>query len=428
MLGVILLAIIGLFAAGISALSTSPAGAWAQQRKAVAVLLKERPAALAAVHLGRSLATIGFIWLVAPAWAAGLTRWLAPLLGDTLAPIIAGALALVTLALLLVILIQQGVSAIAGRDPAATLGALAGPLYLWWQLTRPLTALLLTASQPLQRLAGSDHPRQADGLTQALDKSIPSAELDEHEKEIIRNVFAFRKRTAGEVMVPRTDVVWLAADQPLPELLAKVRASGHSRFPLCEGSVDNVIGYLHAKDLAPLYRLPPETAIDWRELARPVIFVPETGRAVAALRRLQRERSHLAVVVDEFGGMAGIVTVEDLLEELVGEIEDEFDEPTLALAALGDGEWIADGTVRLEALKALGLTFGEAQEETVGGYIFGRLAREVSPGDEVTLNGAVLRVEAVDGLRVTRVRITTTASKAEEGQTQPAPAARAELA
>jgi CBS domain containing-hemolysin-like protein len=259
-----------------------------------------------------------------------------------------------------------------------------------------------------------DQPRAEGSLKQLLDKSIRAAELDEHEQELVGNVFAFKETTAGEVMVPRPDVDWLSVDQPLEQLLAKVSESGHTRFPLCDGGVDNVIGYLHAKDLAPLFRLAPGQAADLRSLARPVAFVPEAGRAISALRRLQRERSHLAIVVDEFGGMAGIVTLEDLLEELVGDIQDEFDEPTLAIQALDNGEWIVDGAVRLDDLEELGLRFGTAQEGTVGGYIFGRLAREVAPGDEVLIAGAALRVEAVEGLRVTRVRVISAPPATEE--------------
>lgn len=403
-LGLVLLAAVGFFVAAISVLSNPPA----QRSKATAALLDNRLTALASAQLGRSLATISFIWLIAPALAGSLERTLAPLLGSAIGAGLAVALSLIALALLLVVVVQQGVKVVADRYPEAVLNLLAPALYIWRLACTPLSALVMAVAQPLHRWLRLDQPRADGSLKELLDESIRAAELDEHEQELVGNVFAFKQTTAGEIMVPRPDVVWLATDQPLEQLLAKVGESGHTRFPLCNGGVDNVIGYLHAKDLAPLFRLPAGEAVDLRAMARPVAFVPKAGRAMAALRRLQLERSHLAIVVDEFGGMAGIVTLEDLLEELVGDIQDEFDEPTLALQALDNGDWMVEGAVRLDELEELGLNFGQAQEETVGGYIFGRLAREVAPGDEVMIDGAALRVEAVEGLRVTRVRVIPT--------------------
>lgn len=412
-LGLLLLAAIGLFVAAISVLSNPP-HATPERSKATALLLQDRLTALASAQLGRSLATIGFIWLIAPPLANDLDRVLAPLLGPAISAGLAIVTVLIVLALLLVIAVQQGVKVVADRYPEAVLDLLAPTLYLWRLFCTPLSALVMAVAQPLHRLLRLDQPRAEGSLKQLLDESIRVAELDEHEQELVGNVFAFKETTAGEIMVPRPDVIWLSVDQPLEPLLAKVSESGHTRFPLCDGGVDNVIGYLHAKDLAPLFRLAPGEAADLRSLARPVAFVPEAGRAMTALRRLQREHSHLAIVVDEFGGMAGIVTLEDLLEELVGDIQDEFDEPTLTMQAIGNGEWVVDGAVRLDELEELGLRFGAAQEETVGGYIFGRLAREVAPGDEVPIDGAVLRVEAVEGLRVTRVRVIPTTTATEE--------------
>ncbi len=412
-LGLVLLAVSAFFVAGISVLSNPPL-AGSKRGKAAAALLENRLAALASSQLGRSLATIGFIWLIAPSLAGGLERALAPLLGAAISAWLAIALALIALALLLVILVQQGVKVVADRSPETVLNLLAPALYLWRFICAPLSTIVIAVAQPLHRLLRLDQPRPEGSLRQLLDESIRVAELDEHEQELVGNIFAFKETTAGEVMVPRPDVVWLSIDQPLEQLLAKVSESGHTRFPLCDGGVDNVIGYLHAKDLAPLFRLPTGESVDWRAFARPVAFVPEVGRAITALRRLQRERSYLAIVVDEFGGMAGIVTLEDLLEELVGDIQDEFDEPTLAMQALDNGEWIVAGAVRLDELEELGLSFGAAQEGTVGGYIFGRLAREVVPGDEVAVDGAALRVEAVEGLRVIRVRVIPAPPPAEE--------------
>ncbi len=271
-------------------------------------------------------------------------------------------------------------------------------------------------SSPLARLVS---PRGAEGAATRLrsDADLHAGDfdennLDENERKLLHNVFAFSELVAHEMMAPRPDVVWISTEHDLEQVLARVVASGHTRFPLCEGSPDRVIGYLHAKDLAFL-RDNSSEHVDLRGLARPVAFVPETARAITLLRRFQEERSHLAVVVDEFGGMAGVLALEDLLEELVGDIRDEFDAEEPEIQTLASGELLVDGGMRLEELAAL-LDFGEAEEETVGGYIFGRLARVVRPGDQVRLEGATLRVEDMSGLRVTRVRIIPEAGAAGE--------------
>lgn len=291
-----------------------------------------------------------------------------------------------------------GARALAAWRPEALLTITDLPLRGWAWLTGPLINLSVRAEPPRVDTAT---------LSEKLEAVLRTSQLKPDEASLIRNAVAFRDRTAWDLMVHRTDVVWLTTEESPEDAWARVGASGHSRFPLCEDAPDKVIGYVHLRDLAFAGTAPGVGPTDLRELARPVAFVPETSRAPALLRRFQEQRSHLAVVVDEFGGMAGILTLEDLLEELVGEIDDEFDVPSAELTPLGNGELLVDGGVRLEDLQdRYGLEFGEAEEDTVGGFIFGRLAREVATGDQVEVDGALLRVVGVEGVRVTRVRIT----------------------
>ncbi|MEZ4630748.1 MAG: transporter associated domain-containing protein [Deinococcales bacterium] len=163
-----------------------------------------------------------------------------------------------------------------------------------------------------------------------------------------------------------------------------------------------MIGYVHLKDLVFVDGKLPSL----KTIKRKVCFVPSSAKAIKLLEKLQEERSHLAVVVDEFGGMAGILTLENILEQLVGDIHDEFDDEPLKLNALADGTWLADGAIRLETLgQQIGIDFSKAEEDTLGGYVFSRLSSQLRVGDGVDVTDYHLEVMALEGLRVTQVKI-----------------------
>ncbi|HEX7003477.1 MAG TPA: hemolysin family protein [Trueperaceae bacterium] len=285
--------------------------------------------------------------------------------------------------------------------PAGMLRLMNLPLRAWSVIAAPLVGISYRADSWVQRRRRGEQRDEDERLQEWLESSGLSGD----DLALLRNAVRFRERTVGEVMVPRPDVIWLSLDDDPQRVMERVRESGHSRFPLCDESPDKPLGYVHVRDMGLLARAP--SGRELRRVARPVSFVPETADATSLLRRFQREQGHMAVVVDEFGGTAGIVTLEDLLEELVGEIRDEFDdEEEVEVTRLQSGEVLVDGGVRLDDLERdFGVSFGDVDEETVGGFVFGRLAREVSAGDEVGVEGAILRVEGVEGLRVTRVRV-----------------------
>lgn len=312
--------------------------------------------------------------------------------------------------LLLVVFFLYLVLLLTGRllatfAPAGLLRFMRVPLRAWSFLAAPLVALSYRADGWVQQRRRDDGPGDTGEQLQAW---LEASGLSGDDFALFQNAVRFRDRSVGEVMVPRPDVVWLSVDDDAEKVLQQVRESGHSRFPLCEESPDRPLGYVHVRDLGLLGGIP--SGQELRTVARSVSFVPETAEAMTLLRRFQREQGHMAVVVDEFGGTAGIVTLEDLLEELVGEIRDEFDhEEETEVTQLQSGEVLVEGGVRLDDLERdYGVCFGDVDEETVGGFVFGRLAREVSAGDEVDVDGAVLRVEGVEGLRVTRVRVIPT--------------------
>jgi putative hemolysin len=235
--------------------------------------------------------------------------------------------------------------------------------------------------------------------------------LDPMERRLIDEVLAAGARLVREVMVPRTEVVFLDAGLPLDRAAALGRLATHSRFPVVDGTHDDVVGFVHLRDL--LIRPEADGVATVGELARDVKRLPATKRVLAALSEMRREGCHLAIVVDEYGGTAGIVTLEDLIEELVGEIHDEYDDVPEHVPEQVDARLnLSDFAERT------GLDLPAGPYETVGGFLMAALGRLPAIGDEVAVpagrGGCLLRVLAVDGRRVARVAIVPT--------TPPAPA------
>jgi putative hemolysin len=232
--------------------------------------------------------------------------------------------------------------------------------------------------------------------------------LDREERRLIDDVLAAGDRRVSELMVPRTEAVFLEAHMTIEEAVQIARATPHSRFPVAHDSHDDVAGFVHLRDL--LLRPKDDLAFTVAEIARPVHRIPAGKPALAALSEMRRAGDHLAVVVDEYGGTAGIVTLEDLIEELVGEIHDEYDTAPEAQSADGTVPSEVDGLVNLaDFVERVGVTLAPGPYDTLGGYLMSRLGRLPDVGDEVqvcTDEGAWrLTVLSLDGRRVERVGI-----------------------
>jgi putative hemolysin len=238
--------------------------------------------------------------------------------------------------------------------------------------------------------------RESISETELRDLVAANVRLHGEERRIIDEVLVAAARHVREVMVPRTAVVFLDTELPLAVAAEVVRAERHSRFPVIDGSHDDVVGFVHLRDL--LIRPDPDPAGTVGELAREVKRLPASKRLLPALSEMRREGHHLAVVVDEYGGTAGIVTLEDLIEELVGEITDEFD---LALDPV-PGE-VPGGLNLGDFAERTGLVLPAGPYETLGGFLMARLGRLPRVGDEVDVDGYRLIVTALDGRRVARV-------------------------
>jgi CBS domain containing-hemolysin-like protein len=251
-------------------------------------------------------------------------------------------------------------------------------------------------------------------LARIIDASGQEGEFTGMQTQLLRRAVELGNSRAGEVMVPRPDVAWLAADATLADLRELSSRTGHSRFPVRGDRDDEVTGTVHVKDLL---LVPPErhATTPVRTVLQPPLVVPESQPLHSLLSALRRERRTFAVVIDEFGGTAGIVTTEDVLELLVGDIEDEFDESHHTVRRLGADRYLVQGTLRTERLAELtGLEVPDGAYETVAGFVLDRLGHIPSPGEWVREDRLELEVTRVDGVRVTEVTVVAHAAPADD--------------
>jgi CBS domain containing-hemolysin-like protein len=246
-----------------------------------------------------------------------------------------------------------------------------------------------------------------DELRQVIADAQSQGGLQQEESEMIRSVIALRETTVREIMVPRIDMVCLSKDASFDEALRVAITEGHSRIPVYLESSDNIVGMLYAKDLLGVCHNGGRPSGLPDDLIRPAFHVPESKRVDDLLRLMRTEKVHLAVVLDEFGGTAGLVTIEDILEEIVGEIRDEYDaEEPLEIQPMDDGTLIADGRANIDDVsEQLGAQLPTDDFDTIGGFVVGLLGRPPAEGEEVTWQGVRLKVEEVEQRRVARVRI-----------------------
>jgi putative hemolysin len=288
----------------------------------------------------------------------------------------------------------------------ATAKAVAPFLQGMSRICRPVIWLLSVCTDVVVRLFGGDPAAAREQVTEEeLRQMVASTEtLTTDERRLIDEVFGAGERQLREVLVPRTEVTFLDGATPVADAAALIETSPHSRYPVTDQSADNVIGFVHVRDL-----LAPDAARRAgrvADLARPVIFLPGTKHVLAALSEMRRDSFHLAIVVDEYGGTAGIVTLEDLVEELIGDIRDEYDVARAQVTRLRDGDLELDGLINLDDFaEETGVELEDGPYETLAGYIVARLGRVAEAGDRVETDGLRLTVHAMDGRRISRVRL-----------------------
>lgn len=293
--------------------------------------------------------------------------------------------------------------------------AVARPVELFYKAFKPLIWIINFSGVRFLRLFGiktdlGHHSAYTEEeVRQIVTASHESGHLESDERDLIHNVFEFSDLTASEIMIPRTVVMAIERSAAFDEVVHQFQLSGYSRLPVYEEKFDNMIGVVHSKDVMG-YLLHPEE-FDLMKIIRPPVFIPDSARLGDVLSKMQRDRLHLAIVVDEHSGVEGILTLEDLLEEIVGEIEDEHDE-TLAdeLRDPGEGIFSIDAALSVrDANRKFNLNLPESDDyTTVAGFLIARAGRLLTPGDIIEHNGARFTVERVTRRRITHVRMEQT--------------------
>jgi CBS domain containing-hemolysin-like protein len=367
---------------------------------------------ISGTQLGITLASLALGWVGEATIAAIIMQ-----LFDGLPPpfdlvathVVAIVLAFTLITFMHIVLGELAPKSLALLFPEAVSMWTAGPLVVFSRVLSPFIRFLNGTANLLLRIVGLRAPHELERvhrpeeLQMLLTQTYEHGLLTEEPVEMIRGVFALSDTTAAEVMTPRIDVIGIPADLPLHDAAAFILEEGHSRYPVFEESLDHIIGVILARDV---WRAQTQGEQTLRDIMRPALFVPDTKSIQALLREMRRERAHLAVVIDEFGGTEGIVTIEDLVEEIVGEISDELDEAAPEVAHGPEGEVLIGGGFSITELNDVyGLKLPVEDYTTVGGFVLGRLGRVARPGDAVEIRGGTLRVIEMDGRRVARLAL-----------------------
>ena len=373
----------------------------------VARLHRQPSRFLAAVQIGVTVA--GF--LSAAFGASTITAQVTPVLeGWGLSQGVADAVALLAITLIIsyfaLVLSELSPKRLALQRAEGIALFVAPFIDLLARISGPVIWLLSRSSDLVVKLLGGDPKATRNVITEQelRDLVVGHDALDAEEREILDDVFSLNERQLRELMVPRTEVDFLDASLPVTRAVREVVAQPHSRYPVIRGNADDVVGFVHVRDLL-------DPALSGRsvrvgELARDVLMLPSTKPALSALTVMRNDGRHLAIVVDEYGGTAGIVTLEDLVEEVVGDIRDEYDldeEPTRGDA----GEWEIDGLTNLDDFEdEMGWALPDGPYETVAGYLMNEIGRVPRLGDWIEVDGNRLEVVVVDGRRASRIKVT----------------------
>lgn len=242
--------------------------------------------------------------------------------------------------------------------------------------------------------------KQSETDDQVLQQEI----LNEEKKDMIQGVEDLSKTSVKEVMIPRIDVDFISSDTPQEELFKKIVLSGHSRFPVYTESIDNVIGVLYVKDIIKC--LAENREINLKELARKAYFVPESKRIDSLLRDFKRRHLHIAIAIDEYGGMSGIVTMEDIIEEIVGDIQDEFDKEQEDILTVSENVWLCDARVNLDDLnESIEADFPNEDFDSLGGFVFDLFGKVPVKYEKATWNNYDFIVQDIEGHRINVVKV-----------------------
>jgi putative hemolysin len=330
-----------------------------------------------------------------------------------MASILAVILALLIVTYLHVVVGELVPKGIALGHPERTALAVSGPVRGFFTIFGPLVWLLQESSSLILRALGlqppgAEHEAHSEAeLRMLLSSSAEQGEIEHEEQEMLYKVFDFADKEVADVMVSRPEVVAISIALPAEEALKAVLESPYTRYPIYRESLDDIVGVLHIRDLIGALHDRDIVSVDLETLVRPAYMVPETKDLGALLTEFRRTNQHMAIVIDEYGSMEGIVTLEDLLEEIVGEIEDEFDLPDETVERIDEDTIRIDGTFPIDDFnEQFDCDLPDEDYHTVAGFVFGELGRTAEPGDEVRHDGLLFNVDSVEGQRIDRLQVT----------------------
>lgn len=374
-------------------------------------LIDELDEALSVTQLGITLASLGLGWVGEPFVA----ELIAPLIhalgvGETLGHTISFALAFSLITSMHIILGELTPKSMAIAASEKILLNIALPMIVFWKVMYPFVWLLNTTASFVSHHLGlniseGEVAHNPEEIRLLMKESRKQGLVDDTEVDFVDNVFDFTERNVREIMVPRPDMVCLYLDKSYEENLATILEEEMTRYPICLEDKDHIVGFLHIKDLTKIL-LQGKKKPSLKKLARKVFFVPESMDVSVLLKTMQTNRSQLAIVVDEYGGTAGMVTIEDIIEEIVGDIQDEFDEERPDAEKRDENLYSIDAKMLLEELEdEFGITIDEEGVDTVGGWLNDKLGGEPKVGQSAACEGNTFYVEEVEGLRITRILI-----------------------
>ena len=368
-------------------------------------ITSDPPRFIAAMQLGVTLTSLG----IGALGEHALTKAFDPVMATA----IAIALAYLILTFFHVVLGELVPKGVALGHSERTALAVSSPVRAFFAIARPLIWVLQRSTEVVLRWLGQQPPGAGDDvlseaeLRMLVSRSTQGGEIEQQEQEMLYKVFDFADKEAADVMVPRPEVVALSIDLPPEQALEAVMEAPFTRYPVYRGDLDDVVGVLHVRDLFHALRDRGMEQVQIEDIVRPAHIVPETKDLAALLTEFRRTNQHMAIVVDEYGEVEGIVTLEDLLEEIVGEIEDEFDLPDESVEQIDDDTIKIDGTFPIDDFNERFHTDLPAEDyHTVAGFVFGLLGRQPEVGDDVSHDGMRFDVLEVAGSRIEKITVT----------------------
>jgi CBS domain containing-hemolysin-like protein len=376
-----------------------------RRARAALRITSDPPQFIAAMQLGVTLTSLGIGALGETTLSRQFDHWMATAIAILLAYAI-----LTFFHVVIGELVPKGVAL--GHAEGTALWASA-PVRAFFAVFSPAIWVLRKATDLVLDLLGLESPgAERDPLSEAelrmlLARSTQQGEIEHEEQQMIDKVFVFGDKDAADVMVPRPEVTAVSVDMPPEQALAAVLDSPYTRYPVYRESLDDIVGVLHVRDLFTAIHDRGLNAVHLEKIVRPAYIVPETKDLASLLQEFRRTNNHFAVVVDEYGGMAGICTLEDLLEEIVGEIEDEFDVPEEQIVQIDEDTYRVDGMFPIDEFnERFGTELPDEDYHTLAGFVFGQLGRAPEPGDDVAYDGMRFDVLEVEGNRIEQMAVT----------------------